>query len=123
MKTYENNYPKYEIMCSTTSLENMYFNYKTTETAQTNNLVFEDATPDIGGEVIFLDGSTQAIRNIEIFFSDPNWDDSLDLYYANNLGQRMIADSVLIDGAADHDVGIKYKGNVSYNSNNLKNRV
>ena len=51
------------------------------------------------------------IRNIEIFFSNPNWDDSLDLYYANNLGQRMIADSVLIDGAADHDVGIKYKGN------------
>ena len=34
--------------------------------AETNNLVFEDATPDIGGEVIFLDGSTQAIRNIEI---------------------------------------------------------
>ena len=63
------------------------------------------------------------IRNIEIFFSNPNWDDSLDLYYANNLGQRMIADSVLIDGAADHDVGIKYKGNVSYNPNNLKNPI
>ena len=63
------------------------------------------------------------IRNIEIFFSNPNWDDSLDLYYANNLGQRMIADSVLIDGAADHDVGIKYKGNMSYNPNNLKNPI
>ena len=34
--------------------------------AQTNNLVFEDATPDVGGEVIFLDGSTQEIRSIEI---------------------------------------------------------
>lgn len=63
------------------------------------------------------------IRNIEIFFNDPNWDDSLDLYYANNLGQRMIADSVLIDGVADQDVGIKYKGNLSYNPNNSKNPI
>ena len=35
----------------------------------------------------------------------------------------MIADSVLIDGVADHDVGIKYKGNMSYNPNNLKNPI
>ncbi|HIG31922.1 MAG TPA: T9SS type A sorting domain-containing protein [Flavobacteriales bacterium] len=61
------------------------------------------------------------IRNIEIFFSEPNWDDTLDLYYANDLGQRLIADSVLIDGIADQDVGIKYKGNSSYNINNVKN--
>ncbi len=61
------------------------------------------------------------IRNIEIFFSEPNWDDTLDVYYANDLGQRLIADSVLIDGIADQDVGIKYKGNSSYNINNVKN--
>ena len=61
------------------------------------------------------------VRNIEIFFSEPNWDDTLDLYYANDLGQRLIADSVLIDGKADQDVGIKYKGNSSYNINNVKN--
>ena len=61
------------------------------------------------------------IRNIEIFFSEPNWDDTLDVYYANDLGQRLIADSILIDGVMDQDVGIKYKGNSSYNINNTKN--
>ena len=29
------------------------------------------------------------IREIEIFFSEPNWDDTLDVYYANDLGQRL----------------------------------
>ena len=61
------------------------------------------------------------IRKIEIFFSEPNWDDTLDVYYANDMGKRLIADSVLIDGIADQDVGIKYKGNSSYNVNNAKN--
>ena len=55
------------------------------------------------------------IRKIEIFFNEPNWDDSLDVYYANDIGERLIADSVLIDGISDHDVGVKYKGNSSYN--------
>jgi len=63
------------------------------------------------------------IRKIEIFFSQTNWDDSLDLYYANNLGERLIADSVIIDGEVDQDVGIKYKGNSSYNANNAKNPI
>ena len=61
------------------------------------------------------------IRNIEIFFSQTNWDDSLDIYYANGLGDRLVADSILIDGIADQNVGIKYKGNSSYNVNNTKN--
>ena len=61
------------------------------------------------------------IRKIEIFFSEPNWDDTLDLYYANDIGQRLIADSVIIDGEVDQDVGIRYKGNSSYNVNNAKN--
>ena len=63
------------------------------------------------------------LHTIEIFFSDPNWDNSLDLYYANNLGERLIADSVIIDGEVDQDVGIKYKGNSSYNANNAKNPI
>jgi len=61
------------------------------------------------------------VRNIEIFFSQTNWDDSLDIYYANGLGVRLVADSILIDGIADQNVGIKYKGNSSYNINNTKN--
>ena len=61
------------------------------------------------------------VRQIEIFSSEPNWDDTLDLYYANNLGERLIADSILIDGLVDQNVGIKYKGNSSYNVSNVKN--
>ena len=61
------------------------------------------------------------IRKIEIFFSETNWDDTLDVYYANDIGQRLIADSVIIDGEVDQDVGVKYKGNSSYNVNNSKN--
>ena len=61
------------------------------------------------------------IRKIEIFFSEPNWNDTLEAYYANDIGQRLLADSVIIDGEVDQDVGIKYKGNSSYNVNNAKN--
>ncbi len=61
------------------------------------------------------------VRQIQIFFNEPNWDDSLDIYYANNNGQRLIADSILIDGLKDENVGIKFKGNSSYNINNNKN--
>ena len=61
------------------------------------------------------------VRTIEIFFNEPNWDDTLDQYYSNNTGQRLIADSILIDGIADQDVGIKYEGNSSYNVNHTKN--
>ncbi len=61
------------------------------------------------------------IRKIEIFFAEPNWDDTLDVYYANDIGERLIADSVIIDGEVDQDVGVKYKGNSSYSANNDKN--
>ena len=61
------------------------------------------------------------IRKIEIFFAEPNWDDTLDVYYANDIGERLIADSVIIDGKVDQDVGVKYKGNSSYSANNAKN--
>ena len=37
------------------------------------------------------------VHKIEIFFNINNWDDSLDIFYSNNLGERLIADSILID--------------------------
>jgi len=61
------------------------------------------------------------VRNIDIYFSQSNWDDSLDIYYANGLNERLVADSILIDGVMDANVGIKYKGNSSYNVANVKN--
>ena len=73
------------------------------------NLIFTQNVFDLG------------VRNIEIFFSEVNWDDTLDLYYSNGNGQRLVADSIIIDGEVDQNVGIKYKGNSSYNINNGKN--
>ena len=43
------------------------------------------------------------IRSIEIFFSEPYWDDTLDLYYANDTGERLIADSVIIYNGGDKE--------------------
>ncbi len=63
------------------------------------------------------------VRKIEIFFSEPNWNDTLDVYYANDAGERLLADSILIDGVMDDSVGIKYKGNSSYNVSNAKNPI
>ena len=61
------------------------------------------------------------VRQIEIYFNDPSWNDSLDVYYANDIGERLIADSIFIDGIKYESIGIKYKGNSSYNINNVKN--
>ncbi len=73
------------------------------------NLIFTQNVFDLG------------VRNIEIFFSEVHWDDTLDLYYSNGNEQRLVADSIIIDGEVDQNVGIKYKGNSSYNINNGKN--
>ena len=67
------------------------------------------------------------VRQIEIFFSEPNWNDTLHAYYSNNQDQRLIADSIIIDGEVDQNVGIKYFGNIfgNYFQNifgNLHNR-
>ena len=61
------------------------------------------------------------VRNIDIYFSQTNWDDSLDIYYANGLSERLVADSIVIDGEMDENVGIKYKGISSYFLANVKN--
>ena len=63
------------------------------------------------------------VRQIEIFFSEPHWDDSLDLYLSNNLNQRLVADSIIIDGEVDQNVGVMYVNNSSYFPNNIKNPI
>ena len=61
------------------------------------------------------------VTTIEIFFSNSNWDQILDNYYAAGMDQRLIADSVVINGSMKDSVGVKYKGNSTYNPNNVKN--
>ncbi|MFM7310284.1 MAG: CotH kinase family protein, partial [Flavobacteriales bacterium] len=60
------------------------------------------------------------IQQIEIFFSQSNWDFQLDTAKAGAEGY-LIADSVRVNGSTFLDVGVKYKGNSSYNANNNKN--
>ena len=61
-----------------------------------------------------------SIVEIEITFSQSNWDQILDTYYANGLDERLLA-TVVINGQSFDSVGVKYKGNSTYNANNVKN--
>ena len=65
----------------------------------------------------FYDRGT--VQNIEIFFAFTNWDAQLDAATATEA--YIIADSVRINGITFDSVGVKYKGNSSYNSNFNKN--
>ena len=60
------------------------------------------------------------VHSIDISFFDPNWDQTLDTYYANDIGERLIA-TVTIDGVQYDSCGVKYKGNSSYDANRIKN--
>lgn len=60
------------------------------------------------------------IQNIEIFFSQPNWDYRMDTAkYGSD--SYTIADSVRINGSTYLTPGVKYKGNSSYDSTYIKN--
>jgi hypothetical protein len=59
------------------------------------------------------------VQNIELFFSFANWDAQLDAAAATE--SYIIADSVRINGVSFDSVGVKYKGNSTYNPTNNKN--
>lgn len=61
-----------------------------------------------------------AIQRIDIFFSASNWDYMLDTAKAGSEGYIM-ADSVAINGVLFDSVGVKYKGNSTYQANQTKN--
>lgn len=60
------------------------------------------------------------IQTIEINFAESNWDQLLDAAYASDAGY-ILAESVTINGETFDSVGVKYKGNSSYNANQVKN--
>lgn len=68
----------------------------------------------------FYDPAT--IQTIEIYFAQSNWDALLD-NLASTTEDYLIADSVRINGVVFDSVGVKYKGNSSYNANNNKNPI
>ena len=60
------------------------------------------------------------IREIKLYFNQPNWDHLLDSLYLDGQKQRLLA-SVKIDGTMYNDVGVRYKGFSSVSINNIKN--
>ena len=60
------------------------------------------------------------INTIEITFEQSNWDYLLDQLYAAGNDERLMG-SVTINGLAFDSVGIRYKGNSTYNANQIKN--
>ena len=66
----------------------------------------------------FYDRNT--VQTIEIFFGFSNWDAQLD-GLATTTEDYLLADSVRINGITYDSVGVKYKGNSSYNPNYNKN--
>lgn len=62
---------------------------------------------------------TNTIQTIEITFAQSNWDALLDAAEASDA--YISAQSVSINGTLLNNVGVKYKGNSSYNPNQVKN--
>ncbi len=63
-----------------------------------------------------------SIQTIEISFSQPNWDYQLDTL-KNGSDGYLLADWVKINGEQFDTVGVKYKGNSSYDSTYTKNSI
>ena len=61
-----------------------------------------------------------SITVIEITFEDSNWDQTLDTYYSQDNGDRLLASCVVI-GVPFDSVGVRYKGNATYHASNTKN--
>jgi spore coat protein CotH len=82
----------------------------------------------IFGLILTIVGKVQAqdlydratVQTIEVFFSQTNWDALMD-NLASTTEDYLVADSVRINGVSFDSVGVKYKGNSSYNANNNKN--
>lgn len=60
------------------------------------------------------------LQKIEIWFSQPNWDYQMDTA-KHGSESYLMADWVKVNGAQYDSVGIKYKGNSSYDSTRFKN--
>ncbi|MBK9452927.1 MAG: CotH kinase family protein [Bacteroidetes bacterium] len=60
------------------------------------------------------------VQTIQIVFTQSNWDQLLDAEAAG-AGNYIMAQSITINGTLFDSVGVKYKGNSTYNPNQVKN--
>ena len=63
--------------------------------------------------------ASDSIQKIELYFTEPNWDYQLDTAKLGS-GSYLMA-SVRLNGVNYDSVGVKYKGNSSFDSSNAKN--
>ncbi|HRG69554.1 MAG TPA: CotH kinase family protein, partial [Saprospiraceae bacterium] len=61
------------------------------------------------------------LQEIKIYFPYANWDQKLDSLRAADSDARLLATSVILNGISFDSVGIRYKGNSSYNPSRPKN--
>lgn len=61
------------------------------------------------------------LQEIKIYFPYANWDQKLDSLRAADSDARLLATSVILNGISLDSVGIRYKGNSSYNPSRPKN--
>jgi len=59
------------------------------------------------------------VNTIQLFFTQSNWDQILDQLYA--AGEGRLVGTAIINGVTYDSVGVRYKGNSSYNANRNKN--
>lgn len=86
---------------------------------KTITLYFSLILASVGYAQDFFD--TDEIQKIEITFTQTNWDDILDTYYNAGSTYRLVGTVTLNDDIQLDSVGIRYKGNSSYDSTRTKN--
>ncbi len=59
------------------------------------------------------------VNTIQLYFTQSNWDQILDNLYAQ--GEERLLGTAIINGVTYDSVGVRYKGNSSYNPNRTKN--
>lgn len=60
-----------------------------------------------------------SVREVRLYFDEPNWNDLLDTLYL--AGDERLQGDLIIDGTSIPDVGVRYKGYSSYSSSREKN--
>ena len=61
------------------------------------------------------------VREVKIYFDQPNWDHLLDSMFTAGNGDRLVATKVTVDGTQLDSVGVRYKGYSSASINRIKN--
>ncbi|MFK7843868.1 MAG: CotH kinase family protein [Rhodothermales bacterium] len=79
--------------------------------------LFFGITPSVYAQNFY---DIDTINTIELTFTESNWDQILDDLYAEGEEDRLVG-TAIINGVQYDSVGVRYKGNSTYNPNQIKN--